>query len=634
MSLTAALTGMPEAPTAKAGQPQAQATASGQSVVRSALAACWGPFVGVGLFSGMINLLALTGSIYMMQVYDRVIPSRSIPTLVGLTVLMVGLYAVNGIFELFRTRVLSRIGLRFDRRLRQRVFSAMLMLPIRTGIRGDGMQPVRDLDTIRGFLSGAGPTALFDLPWMPLYLALVYLLHPWLGYVAASGALLLVLLTMLTEARGRGPNLAASQSGSAVNVFGDASRRNSEAVYAMGLAPQLGALWSRLNMRHQTDQLKAADIVGGISTLTRVIRMVLQSGMLGLGAYLTVIGEATGGVMIASSILTSRALAPVEVAIANWRGFLSSRQSYARLNKMLSSLADERQVMPLPAPVKFLSVEGLTVAAPGTNKPLIRNVTFKLDAGMGLGVIGPSASGKSTLARALVGIWLPLPMGGGNVRLDGAALDQWSPAALGVHIGYLPQDIELFEGTIAQNIGRFSPDASSTTIIAAAKTAGVHDLILNLPQGYDTRIGEGGQVLSAGQRQRVALARALYGDPFLVVLDEPNSNLDADGDMALTEAIKSIRVRGGICIVVAHRPSALAGLDQLLVMGSGQQQAFGPRDDVLKRVTQPGSKPNINGHTAASAPQGPVAAPANTNIRPAPSVPVKTPLGSLLKGAT
>ena len=572
---------------------------SGRSEVSSALAACRGAFLGVALFSGLVNVLALTGSLYMLQLYDRVIPSHSLPTLFGLTILMVGLYSFNGVFEFIRSRVLSRIGIRFDRGLRAKVFQAMLLLPIRTGPRGDGLQPVRDLDQIRNFLSSTGPTALFDLPWMPLYLLLVFLLHPWLGITATIGALLLVVLTTLTEARGRSPTQAAGQSGAAVNVFGEASRRNSEAVHAMGLAPELGSIWSGLSARHQSDQLKATDVVGGISAVTRVIRMVLQSGILGLGAYLTIEGQATGGVMIAASILTSRALAPIEIAIANWRGFLGARQSYARLGKLLATLTAEPNGMPLPAPSQSLAVEGLTVAAPGQAKPIIRSVTFQLEAGQGLGIIGPSASGKSTLARALVSVWLPVSFGGGTVRLDGATLDQWSPAALGAHIGYLPQDIELFEGTIAQNIARFRRNASSGQIVAAANVAGVHELILHLPRGYDTRIGEGGTALSAGQRQRIALARALYDDPFLVVLDEPNSNLDAAGDAALARAVAAVRARGGIVIVIAHRPSALANLDHVLVMGNGQQQAFGPKDDVLRKTVLV-----ADGAPAADLPQG------------------------------
>ncbi len=552
------------------------------TTLSAALRSCRLGFAGVALFSAVVNVLALTGSLYMLQVYDRVIPSHSVPTLVGLSILMVGMYVANGGFEWLRTRVLSRIGLRFDRALRRQVFSAMLMQPIRSGGTSDGQQPARDLDQIRSFLSSAGPTALFDLPWMPMYMLLITLLHPWLGILATSGAVTLVAMTLLTEALGRRPTLAANKSAAALNVFGEASRRNSEVVQAMGLGPQLGEAWWRLSAQLHHDQLAASDLVTSIGTVSRVLRVILQSGVLGLGAYLTVKGEATGGVMIAASILTARALAPIEIAIANWRGFLTARQSYARLGRLLNTPSADIESMPLPAPHKSLLVRGLTVAAPGQSRPIIRNLSFRLEAGQGLGVIGPSASGKSTLARALVGVWLPPPLNGGAIRIDGAALDQWPSAALGRHIGYLPQDIELFGGSIAQNISRFRPDASSRETIAAATAAGVHDLVLNLEHGYDTRIGDGGVALSAGQRQRIALARALYGNPFLVVLDEPNSNLDAAGDAALTGAIKSVRSRGGIVIVIAHRPAALASLDLVLVLADGQQQAFGPKDEMLK----------------------------------------------------
>jgi PrtD family type I secretion system ABC transporter len=318
-------------------------------------------------------------------------------------------------------------------------------------------------------------------------------------------------------------------------------------------------------------------------TLSKVLRLVLQSAILGLGAYLVILGQVSGGTMIAASILVSRALAPIEIAIANWRGFLSARQSSYRLSTLLQSLPSQAAAMQLPAPQKSLSIDGVWIAAPGHQIPILQNVGFMLEAGAGLGVIGPSASGKSTLARAIVGVW---PAQRGTIRLDGATLDRWSAEALGRHVGYLPQDIELFDGTVAQNIARFDPDASSKAIIAAASSAGVHDMILKLPEGYDTRIGEFGASLSAGQRQRIALARALYGDPFLVVLDEPNSNLDAEGDVALMGAIASVRERKGIIVVIAHRPSALAGLDQVLVMTSGQVKAFGAKDDILRKVVQ------------------------------------------------
>jgi ATP-binding cassette subfamily C protein len=551
---------------------------------RAALKRCKAAFLGVGLFSSVINVLALTSSVYMLQLYDRVLPSHSVPTLVGLTILMLVLFVGYGMLDAVRARVLSRVGLRIDRTLRERIFSLVLILPLRSSGAGDGLQAVRDLDAVRGFLTGVGPIALFDLPWMPFYLGLVFLLHPWLGLLAATGALILISLTVLTEMKSRRPTMATSISAAARRSFGEAGRRNAEVIQALGMGARFSAMWSKHTEDHLADQIAASDVTSIYGVLSKVLRLVLQSAVLGLGAYLVVIGQATGGVMIAASILTSRALAPVETVIANWRGFLAARQSAARLAAVLGAVPARPASMPLPLPCKTLSVKELWIAAPGQHKPIVQNASFALDAGAGLGVIGPSASGKSTLARALVNAWLPLR---GTIRLDGAALDQWPPDVLGAQVGYLPQDIELFDGSIAANIGRFDPDAPSASIIAAARNAGVHDMILGLPDGYETRIGEAGTALSAGQRQRIALARALYGDPFLVVLDEPNSNLDADGDAALTQAIVSVRKRGGIVIVIAHRPAALIGLDQLLVLGSGQMQAFGPKDEVLRKMTVP-----------------------------------------------
>ena len=553
---------------------------AGAVELRAAVASCRAAFIGVGVFSGLINLLALTSSIYMLQLYDRVIPSHSVPTLVGLTILMLLLFAGYGVLDTVRARVMSHIGLRIDRALRARVFELVLLLPLRAK-SSDSLQPVRDLDQVRGFLTGAGPIALFDLPWMPFYLGLVFLLHPWLGLLGTIGAATLLGLTMLTEVRSRAPTKSASTSAAARLSFGEAARRNAEVIRALGMGPHISAIWSAHNEKYLTDQVGASDVAVTYGTLSKVLRLILQSAVLGLGAYLVIMGQVTGGVMIAASILVSRALAPIEIAIANWRGFLSSRQSAERLSKLLQSLPIRPEAMVLPTPARTFTVEGLWIAAPGHQKPIVENASFLLQAGDGLGVIGPSASGKSTLARALVGAWLPVR---GNIRLDGGALDQWSPAALGVNIGYLPQDIELFDSSVAQNIARFDKNAPATSIIAAAQKAGAHEMILQLPEGYETRIGDGGTALSAGQRQRVALARALYDDPFLVVLDEPSSNLDADGDAALMRAIASVRQRGGIVIIVTHRPAALLGLDQLLVMSGGQVQAFGPKDEVLRKV--------------------------------------------------
>ncbi len=352
----------------------------------------------------------------------------------------------------------------------------------------------------------------------------------------------------------------------------------------MGLGPRFGQLWSEHSLRFLADQRRVSDVVGATGALSRALRMMLQSLMLGLGAYLVISGEASSGVIIASSIMLARALAPVDIAIANWRGFMSARQSYAQLSKTLTTFANIAPPMGLPRPQHTLSVEALTVAAPGHQKPLIQKVTFKLQAGAGLGVIGPSASGKSTLVRALVGAWPSLH---GAIRLDHATLEHWDPEALGRYIGYLPQDIELFDGTVAENIARFDKNAQPKDILAAAQAAGVDEMIFRLPDGFDTRIGEGGTALSAGQRQLIGLARALYGNPFLVVLDEPNSNLDADGDLALSNAIQATRARGGVVIVVAHRPSALTNLDQVLVMAGGTMQEFGQKAEVLGRVVRP-----------------------------------------------
>ena len=468
--------------------------------------------MGVGLFSGVVNLLALTGSLYMLQIYDRVIPSRSIPTLVGLTVLMLGLYAANGILDFLRTRIMNRVGLRFDRALRQRVYAAIVQPLHVVPQNGDGLQPARDLDTIRTFLSGPGAIALFDMPWMPIYLTLVYILHPWLGLLATAGGVLLVALALITEARGRAPSRAAVESAAAREQFGQASRRNADVIRAMGMQSRFAALWTALNARHLTDNAGASDTASGLGATSKVLRLALQSGLLGLGAYLVIAGEASAGIMIAASIIAARALAPVEIAIGNWKGFLAARLAFARLKQLLNALPAERQPMILPPALRSLTVQGLSIAARGATKPILGGLSFSLEAGAGLGVIGPSGSGKSTLARALVGASAPLSQHG-TIRLDGAALDQFSPEALGRQIGYLSQDIALFDGTVAENIARFDPDAVSEAIIAAARLAGIHDTILQLPAGYNTRIGEGGANLSGGQRQRVALARALVKRP-------------------------------------------------------------------------------------------------------------------------
>lgn len=560
---------------------EAHAASVDNAELSAALRSCKAAFLGVGAMTALINVLYLTGSFFMLEVYDRVIPSRSMPTLVGLVVIAAVLYAFQGLLDIVRARVLSRVGGALDAMLSGRVFTILTQLPLKAPKLG-GI-PLRDLDQIRGFMSSLGPAALFDLPWMPLYIGICYVFHPLLGLAAALGGCALVALTVLTEVRTRKPVKEAMAYGVHRQALADSSQRNAEVLTAMGMTNRIESHWRDVNSRYIQSTMAAADTTATLGGISKVIRMMLQSGVLAIGAYLVINQQATGGIIIAGSILSARALAPVEAAIANWKGFVGARQSWRRLNDLLRTMPAESSPMRLPRPTAQISLEAVSVIPPSARSLAVQDVTFKLYAGSGLGVIGPSASGKSSLVRAIVGAW---PILRGKVRLDGAALDQWSSAQLGPHIGYLPQDVELFGGTIAQNIARFEQGAAPGAVIAAAQAAGVHDLILQLSEGYETEIGEGGTALSAGQRQRVGLARALYGDPFLVVLDEPNSNLDEEGEEALTRAIQGVRRRRGIVIVVAHRPSALAGVDQVLVMVGGRTQAFGPRDEILATVTR------------------------------------------------
>jgi ATP-binding cassette, subfamily C, bacterial PrsD len=563
-------------------------SASARSELAAALASCRGVFVAIGVLSGLTNILMLTGAIFMLEVYDRVLPSRSVPTLVGLAILAGGLFAAQGLIDLIRGRLLVRIGSALDEDVSERVFGAILRLPTKVARVGDGLQPLRDLDSVRSFLSGLGPIALFDLPWLPFYIAICYLLHPWLGYTALCGAIILIALTLLTEVLTRQPTKTAASFASSRSELAQAGHRNAEAIVAMGMMGRMVRRWGEANRQYMAGQWAASDVVGGLGALSKVLRMMLQSAMLGVGAYLVIRQEATGGIIIAGSILAARALAPVDLAIAHWKAFAACRQSWHRLNKLLALLPPEQAPMLLPAPKERLSVENASVAPPGSSKAVLQDASFKLERGNALGVIGPTGSGKSSLARLLVGVWQPAR---GKVRLDGCTFDQWSSEVLGRHIGYLPQDVELLGGTVAQNIARFEPDADPQAIVAAAQAAGVHELIIELPEGYETHVGERGETLSAGQAQRIALARALYGDPFLVILDEPNSNLDAAGDEALTQAILGVRARGGIVVVIAHRPSAIAGVDLLLVLKQGRAQAFGPKDEVLSKVLQRDAAP-------------------------------------------
>jgi PrtD family type I secretion system ABC transporter len=551
--------------------------------VRAALASCRSALIGVAIFSGVVNVLMLTGPLFMLQIYDRVLSSRSVPTLVALVLLVIFLYGAQGLVDLVRTRVLVRVGERVDEALTGSAYRAVATLPLTGDRTGDGLQPVRDLDQIRQFMSGAGPLTVFDVPWIPVYLAVVFMIHFWLGIVAVLGAVLLFGFAILTDTSNRKSLKEFTAQAVLRNAMAEAGRTNAEVLRAMGMLGNFVERWREVNRRHLDANRKASDVVGGYGSASKVVRQLLQSLILALGAYLAIIDQITPGAMIAASIIAGRALAPVEQAITNWRQFVAARQSRQRLEQLLRLIDVQPQRMELPPPTQRLDLEALVVAPPGAARPVLQNVRARLNAGDGLGIIGPSASGKSCLARTIVGIWPPAR---GNVRIDGATLDQWYPERLGRHIGYMPQDVQLLDGSIGQNIARFHRDASAEAIVAAAQAAGAHEMILRMPQGYDTPIGEAGFKLSAGQRQRIGLARSLFGNPFLVVLDEPNSNLDSEGEAALGAAMRSVRARGGILVVIAHRPSALAAVDLVMVLGGGQMQAFGPKETVLNKVLQ------------------------------------------------
>jgi ATP-binding cassette subfamily C protein len=557
-----------------------------RSELAEALHVCRGAFVAIALISGVSNVLMLTSAIFMLEVYDRVLPSRSVPTLVGLLVLAVGLYLVLGLLDAVRGRVLVRIGGCLDETLSGRIYETIVRLPLKIGDRGDGLRALRDLDTVRGFLAGPGPAALFDLPWLPVYLVVCFVFHPLIGLAALVGAIVLAAVTLLTAVMVRQPTRIASGYGSTRDKWAETSRRNAEVIVAMGMTGRLANLWGQANISYVESQRRAGDVIGGLGSLSRILRMILQSGVLAVGAYLVIFEQATAGIMIAGSILSARALAPVDQAIANWRGFVGARQAWRHLTDLFELLPSQPKPMTLLPPSKSLIVETASAVPPGANKVVVDNVSFSLASGNGLGIMGPSASGKTSLVRMLVGVWRPVK---GRIRLDGASLDQWSLELLGQHIGYLPQDVELLRGTVAQNISRFTDPADQTTIIAAAEAAGVHDMIVGLPEGYETQVGESGTALSAGQSQRIALARALFGNPFLVVLDEPNSNLDAEGEEALTRAIMGVRARGGIVVVVSHRAKVIAGVDLLLTMKQGRPQVFGPKDEVLAHLREAAS---------------------------------------------
>lgn len=569
------------------------------NILASAIAATRRTFVSVAIFSCVVNILMLTGPLFMLQVYDRVLTSRSVPTLLALVVLVIGLYVFMGLIDLVRYRVLTRVGHRFDEEVGRAAFLSQVSAPIRSGPLAAKSEPVRDVDQLRQFFSSSGVTAIFDMPWLPLYVGIVFLVHPWLGYLAVLGAVVLFSIALLTDRAARPVMRQSGELAAQRNSIVSAGRRNAEVLHGMGMLSAVGTLWEGVNDKFLAANARAADVVGLSSVLSKVFRLFLQSAVLALGAYLAIQEQISPGAMIAASIIMARGLQPVEMAVQNWRQMLSAQQAYRRL-RALFDRPEEAEPVDLPAPKRDLMVDTITVVPPGSRTPTLIDIRLGAKAGTALGIIGPSGSGKSTLARVLVGVWPPAR---GSVNLDGAPLSQWKPDALGRHLGYLPQDVELFEGTIAANIARFSPDATDEKVIAAATTAGCHELILSLKDGYATMLGDQGAMLSAGQRQRIALARAIYDDPFLIVLDEPNSNLDGYGDSALNRAIATMKERGSVVIIVAHRPSALSATDKLALIENGRLADFGDRDEVLKKVMRREKVDNVRPAAQLQKPQ-------------------------------
>ena len=538
-------------------------------------------FLLAGVFSFFVNALMLVPSLYMMQVYDRVLNSRNEMTLLMITLITLGLYLLLGGLEWVRSQLLVRSSVQLDTRLNDRVFRATFAASLR-GAGGNPAQALYDVTNLRQFLTGNGLFAFFDAPWAPIYLLVITLLHPWLGLFSLVGSLILVALTWLTEKITQKPLAEANTASMQANIFATNNLKNAEVIDAMGMLPAVQSRWYAKHRVSVALQQIASDRAGAISAATRFFRLAQQSLILGLGALLVIKGELSPGGMIAASILMGRVLAPVEQLIGVWKNLVSVRSAYERLQKLLAAIPAVEPGMPLPAPKGILALENVVAMAPNSQTVILRGVNAGIGAGDVVGIIGPSASGKSTLARLMVGVW---PTASGKVRLDGADIFSWNKAEVGPYIGYLPQDVELFEGTIAENIARFAT-VDADKVVRAAQRAGVHDMILHFPKGYDTPIGPGGGFLSGGQRQRIALARAMYGDPVLVVLDEPNSNLDDVGEQALVRAVLDLKAQGTTVIVVTHRTNIVSVVDKLMLLRDGALQLFGPRNEVMASLAQ------------------------------------------------
>jgi ATP-binding cassette subfamily C protein len=538
-----------------------------------------GLFWTIAIFSTIVNLLMLTAPLYMLQVYDRVIPSRSHETLVAITLLITLLFVIMGILDYVRARVAARIGATVQARLDSKVFRASLRRAVLASERSKPATGLKDLEAVQRLAGSPVLFAVFDMPWAPVFLFAIYSFHPYMGHLALGGMLLLVIATILNQVLTKRHEAEAMTATLVGDSFAETVRQQSEMVQALGMQGAVHDRWQKLRGAAIDAQLASGDRTTQFATMTKTFRFFLQSAMLGLGAYVVLLGEMSAGAMIAGSILLGRALAPVEQAIGGWPLVLRARLGWKNLTELLATTPEQAAPTPLPRPAANIEVSQLTVVPPEQSRATVRLLDFRIHPGQALGVIGPSAAGKSTLARALTGVW---PPASGAVRIDGAALSHYDPDVLGGYIGYLPQDVVLFDGTVAENIARMSEAPNPKKIVAAAKKAGAHEMILDLPQGYDTRVSAGGSRLSGGQKQRIGLARAFYGDPVLMVLDEPNSNLDAAGQDALNFAIRQAKAEGKAVIIMAHRPGGIAECDTILIMEGGMAKAFGPRDEVLK----------------------------------------------------
>ncbi|MGV8864364.1 MAG: type I secretion system permease/ATPase [Pseudomonas sp.] len=553
-----------------------------ENSLQAALKACKGSFISVGIFSLFVNALMLVPTFYMLQVYGRVVTSGSISTLVMLTIIMSVLVITMGSLEWVRSRIMVRVSTKLDVLLSRDVYKASFKRSLESGGMDASAQSLNDLTGLRQFLTGNGLFAFFDAPWLPIYIAVMFMFHPWYGWVAIGSALVLLFLAYMNEKMTGKALGQANKENIAATLYTTKNLRNAEVIESMGMLNTLMHRWGMRQKNVLILQSQASDKGGIVSAISKTFRMLIQSLILGLGAYLAVNHEISPGLVIAGSVLLGRALAPIDLIIGSWKGFIAARSQYDRLNDTLDKLHAEPERMALPAPQGHVLVENLIVCPPGSKTPILRGISFGVPAGSVVGIIGPSASGKSTLARALMGVWAPQ---NGVVRLDGADISNWDKDQLGPYMGYLPQDIELFEGTISENISRFT-DVDPEKVVRAAKTAGVHEMILLLPDGYDTVIGSEGVNLSGGQRQRVGLARAIYGSPRLILLDEPNSNLDEVGERALASAIQELKLTGATIFVITHRTTILSQLDRLLVMSAGGVSMYGPRDQVMEELNK------------------------------------------------